>query len=629
MRTKKRLLPALLMSLFAAGSADAAQFSGVHVFGDSLSDAGYFRPWLSSIGIPAPLVATLGRFTTNPGPIWSELVTTYYGGTPGASNASGSVYAQGGARVAEPSPLTPPGQAQRPVSTQIGEFLSANGNAADPRALYSVWAGANDIFVNLGQFQAGAITQAQAQANVLGAATAEVQQIGRLAAAGARYILVFGLPDIGATPQFSAADAATRAAVTQLSGGYNSTLFSGLATAGIRVIPIDAFTLLAEIRANPSAYGFTNITGVACGPFPPVSTSGSAQFCYPGNYVAPNAAETYLFADGVHPTTAAHRIVANFVEAMVDAPGTMSLLAEAPLRTRMGHIRTLNDGLMAGQQRGAGSFEAFAAADGADFDIDTGGGNAGQSSTNKSYTVGVTMRASESFTVGLAAGKSKSDASFGQDLGGFRTDETNYSFFGGMRLSGFYLNGALTMSDIDFNDVRRRVKLGPVVRTATSRPQGSNASAVFNGGYDFPIGKFSLGPVVSVVSQNVEVTTFEEAGAGSANLRFGTQKRRSEVWSVGVRASYDWNGWTPYVRVTADKERKDDERLVTATPLSLATANSYALPAYAADSSYVTTYVGLRGRLTPNLGVGVMYFNVSSREGISEDGITGTISYRF
>src|SRR5258708_2553745 len=194
MKMKKRVLPALLLTLFAGAMAPAAsaqqQFTSVVVFGDSLSDAGYYRPFLAGLGLPASVVATLGRFTTNPGPVFSELLTTHYtSSAPGPSNVTGGlIFAQGGARVALASPLTPPGQAQRPVSTQVGEFLGANGGAADPNALYSVFAGANDIFVNLATFQAGAITQAQLQTNVLAAATAEVQQVARLQAAGARSV---------------------------------------------------------------------------------------------------------------------------------------------------------------------------------------------------------------------------------------------------------------------------------------------------------------------------------------------------------------------------------------------------------------------------------------------------------
>ena len=110
MKTKNRILPALLLSLFAGAaattaSAQIAHFSNVYVFGDSLSDAGYYRPFLVGQGLPAPVVAQLGRFTTNPGPVFSELISQYYGVTPNPSNvAGGNIFAQGGARVAAPRP---------------------------------------------------------------------------------------------------------------------------------------------------------------------------------------------------------------------------------------------------------------------------------------------------------------------------------------------------------------------------------------------------------------------------------------------------------------------------------------------------------------------------------------------
>src|SRR5262245_37816862 len=117
MKTKKRLLPALVLSALSAFAAPeaAAQYSGVYVFGDSLSDAGFYRPFLLGLGLPAPVVTQLGRFTTNPGPVWSEIVTQHYGFTPGPSNANnGNIFAQGGARVTQPSASTPPNFAQRP-----------------------------------------------------------------------------------------------------------------------------------------------------------------------------------------------------------------------------------------------------------------------------------------------------------------------------------------------------------------------------------------------------------------------------------------------------------------------------------------------------------------------------------
>jgi outer membrane lipase/esterase len=631
---KKRVLPALLVSLFAgtmapSASAQLAHFSGVYSFGDSLSDAGYYRPFLTSLGLPAATVSQLGRFTTNPGPVFTESISQFYGVTPGPSNVTGgNIFAQGGARVAEASPLTPPGSAQRPVSTQITEYLARGNGAADPNALYTVWAGANDIFVNLGLLQAGAINATQLQTNVLGAATAEIGQIARLQAAGARYVMVFGLPNIGATPQFAAADPTTRGSVTALAAGFNTTLFSGLAGAGIRVIPVDAFSLLAEVGANPSLYGFTNVTSPACGAFPPITTASSvsAQFCLVGvNLVAPNAQNTYLFADGVHPTTAAQAIVAQFAESLIEGPTAYSILPEAALHTRDAHIRTISDGLLTGGQAQIGRITVFAAGDHGTFDVDPGA-----NSSNNSGSIGVTARVSEVVTVGAAVGKTTMSGHFGADLGSYKTNETVFSAFATMRWGGLYGTAIASVSDITFNDTSRNIVLGPAVRTATSRPEGSNSSFFATLGYDFPVGHFSIGPLVSVNSQNVSVNQFDEDGAGAANLRIGGQTRRSEVWSVGAQASYAMGAWTPWIRITADKELRDDARFVTATPLSLvATANSYDVPAISLDTSFVTGAIGIRGTVMERIGLSLAYYKVSGRSGVKEDGIGGMLSYRF
>ncbi|HSN21967.1 MAG TPA: autotransporter domain-containing protein [Usitatibacter sp.] len=633
---QKRLLPALLLSLFAgaaataAPAARAAQFSNVVVFGDSLSDAGYYRPFLASLGLPPQLVATLGRFTTNPGPIWAELVSEFYGVTPAPSNAGGSIYAQGGARVAQPSASTPPDRAQRPVSTQIDEYLAANGGHADPNALYTVWIGANDIFQNLAALQAGAIDASTLQANVLGAATVEVGQVARLRAAGARYVAVFGLPNIGGTLAF--VGSSSSAAVTQLSAGYNTTLFSGLAAAGIRAIPVDQFTFFNEVAGNPAAYGITNVTSFACGPFPPITTAStvSSQFCGPTNLVAPDAAQTYLFADSVHPTTAAHALIAQFTESLIEGPTQYSLLAETPLATRAAHVRTLNDGLLMAREAPVGKFKVFASGSGGKYDVDSGTGLSGVNNDLSAFSVGVTMRASEAFVLGAAFGQDRADGDFGGGAGSFRTRENVFSLFGALRSGGFYGTGVFSVSNIDFKDMHRNIVLGPAVRTATASTDGSNGSGYLSAGYDFQLGHLAIGPTASVTWQNVTVNAFDESGAGAASLHIAEQSRHSEVWSGGVRASYALENWTPWLRVTADRERRNDARFVTAMPLSLAaTGNSYDIAAYAPDRDSVTTSVGINGILAQRFGLSLAYYNVSNRSGIKEDGISGVVSYRF
>src|SRR5262249_25268018 len=152
---------------------------------------------------------------------------------------------------------TPPGFAQRPVTTQVSELLSATPTL-DPRAVYAVWIGANDVQQNLAAVAAGQITSAQAASNVGLAATQTAAQLARLYAAGARNIVIVNLPDIGKTPGGVAAGPAASAGLSQLSGVYNSTLNAAIGQLGFGVMPVNSFALFNEVLANPGFYGFLN-----------------------------------------------------------------------------------------------------------------------------------------------------------------------------------------------------------------------------------------------------------------------------------------------------------------------------------------------------------------------------------
>src|SRR5512140_2947445 len=87
MRKFKRTLiaAAITTAVFASGSA-SAQFSNAYFFGDSLTDAGSFKPVLPP---------GTGLFTTNPGPIWVTPFTQHYGLTATPANQGGNDYAYG------------------------------------------------------------------------------------------------------------------------------------------------------------------------------------------------------------------------------------------------------------------------------------------------------------------------------------------------------------------------------------------------------------------------------------------------------------------------------------------------------------------------------------------------------
>jgi phospholipase/lecithinase/hemolysin len=92
-------------------------------FGDSLSDVGTYAPVITaSFGG--------GRFTTNPGEVWTQKVAEYYGGTLSAAYlggfgqplaaSTGLGYAQGGARVQDPV-----GEGHAPVGTANADYSAA------------------------------------------------------------------------------------------------------------------------------------------------------------------------------------------------------------------------------------------------------------------------------------------------------------------------------------------------------------------------------------------------------------------------------------------------------------------------------------------------------------------------
>jgi phospholipase/lecithinase/hemolysin len=288
-------------------------------FGDSLSDVGTYAPIAGAVGG--------GRFTTNPGQVWTQNVAQYYGDTLTAAYTidlthelkaqGGFGYAEGGATVATPANqndfLTDViGNIEMPVNQQVSSYLSAH-TSFNSNQLVLVWAGANDVL------RAG--TPPAATTTVQTAATTLAQLVGQIVQNGATHVVVVNLPNIGLSPE-GLASSDGGANFTQLSELFNSTLTSTLQTNGLqsKVIQIDAYTWLNGIIANFQANGFSvSNTGQACDP--KKTPDDTSLLCSPATYVSANADQTYMFADDLHPTTHLHSLFAQFVEQQIAASG--------------------------------------------------------------------------------------------------------------------------------------------------------------------------------------------------------------------------------------------------------------------------------------------------------------------
>ena len=98
----------LILSLGFAGNASAQSFSNVVVFGDSLSDSGNAA---QALGLPPGT-----SFTTNPDPVWAEIIAGAFGASGQNSLAGGPNYAWAGACV------RPEGPCLNPVPTITGQI---------------------------------------------------------------------------------------------------------------------------------------------------------------------------------------------------------------------------------------------------------------------------------------------------------------------------------------------------------------------------------------------------------------------------------------------------------------------------------------------------------------------------
>lgn len=581
MRRFRMSLAATGVALALAAGTASAQFSNAYFFGDSLTDSGSFKPVLPP---------GTGLFTTNPGPVWSQLFAQRYGFQAIPADQGGTNFAQGGARVAAlPGvPNSPPTATATPIAAQVAQLVGAG--PLDSGALYAVWGGANDIFFQAGALTSGVITPAQFQANVAGAATDLVRQVAILNAAGARYLVVFNLPDIGRTPGGLASGQAAQ--LTAISNLYNTALIGGLDALGVPTIRFNVQALLGEAEANPAAFGFVNVTTPACGTTP-------ALLCTPANLVAVDAARTFLFADGVHPTSAGHAIIAQAAESMIEGPMKIGVLAEAPLGVEQATFRAIDSRMISALDAPASRnrFEAWVSYDYGHNDFD-GNFVSGNADVN-TIAAGGDMKVSEHLLVGGAFTYADDKGDFGAGSGGYKLREATGTAYAGYGMGPWYVGATLGAGDLDFRDVHRSFDLGPLHRTESGETRGWHAMGSVLGGYWFDYASVLHGPFVRLAYQDIRVKGYAERGDDSTALIYGEQRRKSFISTLGWQVAGQIGNVRPFARVGWALESKDDDRFVSASSVTL--GGNYSIPVLKPDGNYVQYLAGASadfGRIT-------------------------------
>ena len=279
---------ALAFTVATPVSEAAGRFSDIVSFGDSLSDVGAFYETTGGTQPPPPYFE--GRFCD--GPVWNE----YLAEILGMELNPDTQYALGGSLTGDMNlNSVPPSFILPGFQQQIDEAIAADRKPRFHRqSLHTVWIGANDFFAWLSS------GNPDPNPMIEGGVTNTIEGIADLSDAGARYVVVLNVPDLGKTPLSLSLGPQISGTLSYLCATYNDLLDEELDALEqnrrqLRIIRVDAFGLINNMVSNPELYGFTNVTEDAISNLPTANP------------------DEYLFWDGVHPTTAAHEYVADAV----------------------------------------------------------------------------------------------------------------------------------------------------------------------------------------------------------------------------------------------------------------------------------------------------------------------------
>lgn len=547
-------LAALLSCAMAAPAlAQSLDYSSLLVFGDSLSDTDNLKNLSPASRPGAPYVN--GRFSN--GPVWAE---TYAANTGTTLNSR----AYGGARATRTSPID--------LTAQVSAYLATNSAIPSDR-LVGIWIGGNDYIAVLTEPQAN--PSAAAQAAVTATATAVATQAGRLQAAGAKNFVLMNLPPLGNIPLtsgLSAADKASANTVSDLHAAAISSVAANLRAQGANAAIVDVNGLFRDILARPAAYGFANTT-IPC--YAPVGANGAL--------VATGACATSagtagtVFFDALHPTQAAHAVVAQFVE------GTLSANYEAPAANNVATelaqrlFDLANQGVgsrMAGVRTGQGSVNMTSAQAGTDgrYGLYTFGayldgerkgstGRYGYDYDGFNVGIGADYQVDDHVVAGLAFSYGKADLTTDEDLARINGKAYNITTYVTAAADALWLDGYMSFS-FDRYDLDRVTKFSPYP-VAGGDTKGTTFGGGGTVGYAPNLGGFTAGPFLGLRYAKTRIEGYAENGGGPLALAWDDWNAESLVSSLGVQLSAAGHAIVPQLRIAYEHEFANDGRLIT------------------------------------------------------------------
>ncbi|KRW58979.1 esterase EstP [Pseudomonas sp. TTU2014-080ASC] len=607
----KRILTPIAAScllLLSPSHSSASPYSSLVVFGDSLSDAGQFPD------ADGPANATR-RFTNRVGPTFQPGSGEIYGSTspmllgemlglgpqtPSTSSvyqsngwADGNNWAVGGYRTDQIyDSIAAPGGSVAGTRTRDGYLvdLASRGLRLDPKALFYVNGGGNDFLQGTIFAQGAAASAGQLADGVLA-----------LQNAGARYILVSLLPDVGTTPAISGSPLA--ATVSEVGAQFNVELVKRLEGMSAQIIPLNVPQMFTEVLARADAFGLDstqNLTGTCF--------DGCATVNPKWGINSPTPDPTKLvYNDSVHPTTAVQEIFADYMYSFLSAPWELSLLPEMAQGTLRAHQDQLRAELLADWSawQAVGQWRTFVSASAQRLDFDRQAAGASGDGNGYNLNLGGSYRLNEDWRVGLAAGLYEQDLEAGRADSKYNLRSYMATAFAEFQRNRWWADLSASAGYLDYDDLKRKVKLGRVTDTEKGDTEGQLWAFSGRFGYDIaqPGDNWHLSPFISADYAKVEVDGYSEKGGSATALRVYDQERTSKRLGVGLQGRWQVAPATElFGEIAREREYEDDPGKVRMALTSLPTLD-YQLQGYEPDDRIDRLSVGFRQKLAADLSL--------------------------
>lgn len=627
----------LLALACAQAFAAPSPYSTMVVFGDSLADAGQFPDGVSG--------ATL-RFTNRTGPTFqgdyglvsSTLLGSKLGVAPNDLNAStspvraaqglpdGNNWAVGGYRTdnildsitSVSDTAIPPGNAGAGTVLRSRQgYLPANGGRADPNALYFLSGGGNDFL----QQRVLSPGQAVAAGGRLADSAQALQQ------AGARYIMVWMLPDLGLTPAINGTP--QQAGTSALSTIFNQALVQRLSQIDAQIIPLNIPLLLQETFADPGRFGLAtgqNLTGTC---FTGNSCTANPTYGIGGTQPDPTK---LIYNDSVHPTVAGQRLIADYAYSLLAAPWELSLLPEMAQGTLRAHQDELRNQWQAdnGNWQAVGQWRAIVAGGGQRLDFDGQGSSASGDGSGYNLNVGGSYRLDDSWRVGVAAGLYRQTLEAGASDSDYKLNSYMGSAFAQYQHNHWWADAALTGGRLDFDSLKRKFALGVSEGSEKGDTDGWLWALSGRVGYDIAgVGSdWHLSPFISADYARIEVDGYSEKGSRSTALTFADQQRDSKRLGVGLQGSYRVTPQTQvFGEVAHEHEFENDTQKVNIS-LNSVQGIGFELDGYTPRSNSDRLSLGVSHKLTQELALRAAY-NVRKDDSLTQQGVSVGVSLDF